>query len=519
MDFKKIIGEFPPAFVVFLVALPLCLGVAVASDATPLAGLVAGIVGGIVVGALSGSSLSVSGPAAGLTAIVSMYIGMLPSYEMFLVAVIIAGILQVVAGYLKAGVIGNYIPNAVIKGMLAAIGLTLIFKQLPHLLGYDKDYEGDESFFQPDGENTITELISSLNYFAPTAVFIGLVSLLILIYFQKSRLKNLKIFQYFPPALIVVLLAVLVNNLVGKYWPQYLLTNDHLVNLPVFERKLDLIFSLPRPDWSAIANLNMWKAAITIACVASIETLLSIEAIDKLDPQKRITPSNRELKAQGVGNLVSGLLGGLPLTSVIVRSSANVMAGAKSKLSTILHGCLLLLSVLLIPEWINLIPLSVLAAILILTGFKLCSPAIIRAYYKKGFLQFTPFVITIVAIFFTDLLVGILIGCCVGLLFVLMSNFKSAVSVTKDGDNYLIRLRGQVSYLNKPLLKAQLEKIPDSASVLIDGTKTDFIDPDVVEIMNDFIMNADLRNVKIYIKRDQGNQKEIFIDFHKRVTE
>ncbi|HSK13090.1 MAG TPA: SulP family inorganic anion transporter, partial [Phnomibacter sp.] len=396
--FRNVGADLPASIVVFLVALPLCLGVAVASDAAPITGLIAGMVGGIVIGFFSGSNLSVSGPAAGLTAIVASAIGKLPTYEAFLMAVVLSGALQLILGYVKAGIIGDFIPNSVIKGMLAAIGLILILKQMPHLVGYDIDPEGSESFATKGGENTFSVLLGSFSRFTPGAVIIGLVAMGILLLFELKAIKRLRVFQLIPGALLVVLAGVGINMWFKGAFPHLYLGPDHLVQLDAFNNPIDFFKSLPSPDLSMVLNKDVWIIAVTIAIVASIETLLSIEAVDKIDPLKRLTPANRELKAQGLGNLVSGLLGGLPVTSVIVRSSANVSAGAVGKLSAISHGFWLLLSVLFIPGLLNMIPLAALAAILIFTGYKLAKIKIFTEHYRKGWNQFIPFVITVVAI-------------------------------------------------------------------------------------------------------------------------
>ncbi len=509
--FKNAAADLPASVVVFLVALPLCLGVAVASDAAPIAGIIAGMVGGIVIGFLSGSQLSVSGPAAGLTAIVASALGKLP-YEIFLVAVVLAGIFQILLGYLKAGVIGDFIPNSVIKAMLAAIGLILILKQLPHLVGYDVNPGGDESFLQKDHENTFTEILNAFARFTPGAVIIGLVAVGILLIFELKSIKKLRIFKFIPGPLFVVLAGVLINFLFKTYLPDLTLGTEHLVQLDSFNNPFDFFKALPSPDFSGLLNKDVFVVAITIALVASIETLLSIEAVDKIDPQKRMSPTNRELKAQGIGNLVSGLLGGLPVTSVIVRSSANVSAGGVSKLSAISHGFWLLLSVLFVPGLLNLIPLSALAGILIMTGYKLAKISIFIDYYKRGWNQFIPFIITVVAILLTDLLVGIFIGLLVGVYFILRSNYKSSIFTISDEHRYLIRFRREVTFLNKAHLKAKLEEIPDNTAVLMDATRSEFIDSDIVELVNDFIVNAETRGIRVYIKYSGDKNRNYFHD-------
>lgn len=499
--FGSLASDIPSSIVVFLVALPLCLGIALGSNAPLFSGLIAGVVGGIVIGALSGSQLSVSGPAAGLTAIVVAALAKLPSFEAFLVSVVIAGVLQLILGYLKAGILGDYIPGSVIKAMLAAIGLILILKQLPHLIGYDADYEGDESFIQPDGSNTFSGIFKSLNYIVPGAAIIGLLSLGIQIVWEKYVVKQAKFLKLIPAPLVVVLVAVGISQFFIASNSSLALPAHALVNIPKAENVQEFFTFFQFPDFSHLTNVNVWVVAFTIAIVASLETLLNIEASDELDPYQRITPTNRELKAQGVGNLLSGLIGGLPVTSVIVRTSANVNAGAKTKMSAILHGILLLLCVALIPSMLNLIPLPALAAVLIYTGFKLAKPSIFKKFYTKGWDQFVPFVVTIVAILLTDLLKGIMVGCVVGLFFVLRSNFRSAVFIVNDENNYLFRLRKDVSFLNKPIIKRNLAKVPDDSYVLIDATRADFLDKDVIEVIEDFMISAPLKNIRVELKK------------------
>jgi carbonic anhydrase len=497
---KTLGGDFPASIVVFLVALPLCLGIAIGSGAPMLSGIITGIVGGIVIGALSGSQLSVSGPAAGLTVIVATGIARLPVFEAFLLAVVLAGVFQVIFGFLKAGVIGDYVPSPVITGMLASIGLILILKQIPHFLGYHANYGGDESFVQKNSENTFSGIINSFKYSAPLAIILGSLALLIQIVWDKVLVKKVNAFKLIPAPLVVVVITVLINLWLSSNQHPWALKGNQLVNIPVAESLNGLISFFTFPAFSYITNLEVWTIAISIALVASLETLLNIEAADELDPYKRVTPTNRELKAQGIGNIVSGLIGGIPLTSVVVRTSANINAGAKSKMSVIFHGILLLLSVAFIPQIVNLIPLSALAAILIYTGFKLAKPSLFINYYKKGFDQFIPFLITVIAILFTDLLVGIMIGIAVGLYFIMRSNFKTSIFVVKDENNYLFRLRKDVSFLNKPILKRKLEEVPNSSNVLIDTSRADFIDKDIMEIINDFLRHAHLKQIRVDIK-------------------
>ena len=498
---KSLVHDFPSSIVVFLVALPLCLGIALGSNAPLFSGLIAGIVGGIVIGSLSGSQLSVSGPAAGLTAIVIAAIGKLQVYEIFLLAVVLGGVFQLILGFLRAGILGDYIPYSVIKGMLAAIGLILILKQIPHLLGYNLDFPGDETFQQKDGNNTFSEIFLSIQHAVPLALIIGVVAILIQLVWDNVLAKKHNMFKLIPAPLIVVLVAVLIHEYVKINYPAIALNDALLVNIPVAETVNDFTSFFTFPDFSAFTNVSVWTTAVTIAIVASLETLLNLEASDELDPYKRVSPTNRELKAQGIGNIISGLIGGLPLTSVIVRTSANVNAGARTKMSTILHGVMFLLSVAFIPKILNLIPLSALAGILIYTGFKLVKPSIFKEFYKKGGTQLLPFVITILAILFTDLLIGILIGCVTGLFFVMRSNFKSAVFVVNDNNNYLFRLRKDVSFLNKPIIRRKLEQVPEDCNVLIDATRADFIDLDVIEVIDDFMKHAHLKNIKVELKK------------------
>lgn len=504
--FQNIGADLPASIVVLLVALPLCLGVALGSGAPLFSGIIAGMIGGIVVGMLSGSQLSVSGPAAGLTVIVASAILKLQVYEAFLLAVMISGVLQLILGYIKAGVIGDYIPNSVIKGMLAAIGLILILKQMPHLVGYDSNFEGDEAFKQMDRGNTITGIFQSIKVITPAATIIGILSLLIMILWETKFFKDNKWVKLIPGPLVVVAIGILINQYLLNNHAAWALNAKHLVGLPVANDLSSFFSFFTFPDFHFLKNTEVWITAVTLAIVASLETLLGIEAVDKLDPLKRVTPANRELKAQGIGNIISGLIGGLPLTSVVVRSSANVTAGGKTKVSTILHGILLLLCVLLIPVLLNRIPLSALAAVLIFTGYKLAKVSLFKAFYQKGWDQFTPFVATIAAILLTDLLIGILLGIAVGLFFMVRSNFRSAVLVVHDANRYLVRFRKDVSFLNKPIVKSKLESVPENSFVLLDATRADFIDKDVIEEINNFLLHAHLKNIKVEIKKSQHKE-------------
>lgn len=474
--------------VVFLVALPLCLGVALASNAPPIAGLIAGIVGGILVGALSGSQTSVSGPAAGLTAVVAVQIGNLGSFEAFLVAVVMAGVIQIVLGIARAGFISAFFPLSVIKGLLAAIGVILILKQIPHLLGYDADPMGEKSFWQPDGENTFTEILASLFAIHPGAVIVGVLSIAIIIVWDKVKfLKQSPI----PAPLIVVIVGVALSQLFKALGGELLIEPSHLVAVPVTTGPADFMATaLIFPDWSALNNPAVYMAAITIAIVASLETLLNLEAVDKIDPKQRVSPPNRELLAQGIGNVTAGLIGGLPMTSVIVRSSVNINARAETKLSAVWHGILLLGCVIMMPAILNLIPLSALAAILLMTGLKLASPKLMKQMWSEGRNQFLPFIITIVAIVLTDLLVGVLIGLGVAITFILHSNARRPLRRIMEkhatGDVMHIILANQVSFLSRASLESALREVPRGGHVLLDAESTDYIDPDVLDLITDF---------------------------------
>ncbi len=508
---KYLPDDIRSSVVVVLVAIPLCLGIAVASGLDEFSGIIAGIVGGIVVGALSGSQLSVTGPAAGLTVIVFAAVAKLPAVEAFFLAVVIAGFLQLLMGVLKLGIIGEYIPNCVIKGMLAAIGIILILKQFPHLIGYDADFEGDENFVQSSGENTFSAVLNAFNYITPVAIFIGLTGIAILVLYENKWIKKQTFSTYLSGPLIVVLSGIGINMLAVSLNSDGL-KSEHLVNIPV-AGSLSRFFSFFRfPDWNFISNSDVWITALTLAIVASLETLLGIEAVDKLDPLRRVTPANRELMAQGTGNIVSGMLGGLPVTSVIVRSSANMDAGAKTKRSTIFHGMMILLFVGFFPQILNLIPKAALAAILIFTGYKLTKISVFKDYYKKGWDQFIPFVVTIAAIVITDLLTGVLIGIATGIFYILRSNFRSAIFMVNNKNNYLLRLRKDVSFFSKPKLKYSLEKIPADSSLIVDISRAEFIDRDILDTLNDFMKHAHLKNIKVEIKQSVYNSSfsEIF---------
>jgi carbonic anhydrase len=496
--FATIKSDLPAGIVVFLVAMPLCLGIALASGAPFFSGMISGIIGGIVIGVLSNSHLSVSGPAAGLAAVVLASITKLGAFETFLLAVFIAGAIQLLLGFLKAGAIANYFPSSVIKGMLTAIGIIIILKQIPHAFGYDKDAEGDLKFIQLDGQNTLSELVNSISKIDFGATLICFISLAILILWERPFFKmKLKLL---PGGLVAVIIAVVLNELFTKSGNSLAITGDHLVNVPVANSFNDFLGFFTFPDFSQLGNMQVYVVALTIAAVASIETLLCVEAVDKLDPEKRSTSPNRELVAQGVGNMASGLIGGIPITSVIVRSSANVNAQAKSKMSTIIHGLLLLVCISLIPSILNKIPLAALAAILLMTGYKLCNPALFKKMFGYGKYQWVPFVITVVAIVFTDLLTGVGIGLGVSTLALLYGNYKNSYffhkEKHKEGEAILIHLAEEVSFLNKASIKLTFEHLPENATVIIDAYDSQYIDHDVLELIRDFKeVQAPLKNI------------------------
>lgn len=486
--FANLKSDFASGLVVFLVALPLCLGIALASGAPLFSGIISGIIGGIVVGYLSNSHLSVSGPAAGLTAIVLTAITDLGSFNAFLLAVLLAGVIQLVFGFIKAGTISNYFPTNVIEGMLAGIGVIIILKQIPHAFGYDPDFEGDESFFQSDGQNTFSELLHVLDHIQLGAVIVALISLLILILWNKIEfLKNIKLI---PAALVAVIVSVFLNEIFIQSGSSLAISKQHLVNLPVPTNFSELKKIIITPDFTALSNSKVWIVAVTIAVVASIETLLCIEAADRMDQLKRYTNTNVELKAQGIGNILSGLLGGLPMTSVVVRTSANNVAGAKSKMSTIIHGLFLLVSVLSIPFILNKIPLSTLAAVLLLVGYKLANPKIIKHFWEKGKYQFVPFIATFAAVVVTDLLKGVALGMIISVIFVLKGNMKRAYIFRKeeykDGDIIHIDLAQEVSFLNKAAIKETLQNIPEQSYVIINASNTVYISHDILAMITEF---------------------------------
>lgn len=509
--------DLPAALSVFLVALPLCLGIALASGAPLFSGLVAGMIGGIVVGFLSGSEVSVSGPAAGLAVIVADAILKIGSYEAFLVAVVLAGVMQLTMGVLKAGRFSSFFPDSVIKGMLVAIGIVIILKQIPHALGRDNDYEGEFEFQQlADGENTISEIYRAIETASPGAVLISVLSLAFLISWEYIARHNKRaVVKNFPVALVVVIAGVALNEFFRVAVPAWYLgdtAHQHMVQIPVIAPEKNLFSIFDFPDFSVLRNSQIYGIAATIAVVASLETLLNLEASDRLDPQKRVSSTNQELKAQGIGNILSGLIGGLPITSVVVRTSANVYGGGRTRLSAIGHGIFLLLAVFLGGALLNMIPLSCLAAVLIMVGYKLAKPAIFRKIYQDGWSQFVPFIVTVLGIVFTDLLVGITVGTIVGIAYVLYTNVQSTFRVARQGQRVTIDFEKDLYFLSKPQLKEALADLKPGDEVVIDGSKAPFIDQDIYNMIHDYRETAiargiqyELRNV-MHTKRNKREQ-------------
>jgi MFS superfamily sulfate permease-like transporter len=496
--------DLPAGLVVCLVALPLCLGIALASGAPLFSGLIAGLVGGIVVGVLSGSDISVSGPAAGLAVIVASAIQELGSFQLFLLAVALSGVVQLVLGVLRAGIIGNYVPNAVIKGMLAAIGVVIILKQIPHALGRDADFEGDFDFFQTAAgtSNTFLDIVRAVYTASPAAVVISVLSLALLLLWERPAVQRQRLLKLVPGPLLVVVLGVVCNELFRAAGTglELLATDGHLVSIPVAGSVGEFLGQFTRPDWAGFANSQVYATALTLAAVGSVETLLSIEAADKLDPFRRISDTNKELRAQGVGNLLSGLIGGLPITAVIVRSSANVYAGARTRLSAIVHGVLLLACVAAIPALLNRIPLASLAAILLMIGYKLTKLGLYRTMYAAGWDQFFPFLVTVLAVVFTDLLTGIGIGLVVGFFFVIRDNHHAAFTLVHQDRYHLLRINKDASFVNKNELKEMLTRIPDGAALILDGGRASYIDGDIYDVVTDFQRNAAYRHIEIEFK-------------------
>ena len=512
-------NDIPASIVVFFVALPLCLGIALASGAPLFSGLIAGIVGGIIVGALSGSQIGVSGPAAGLAAIVLTAIGALGGYENFLVAVVLGGAIQIIFGILKAGIIGYYFPSSVIKGMLTGIGIIIILKQIPHFFGYDADPEGDFAFFQIDGENTFSEIFNIVNFISPGATMVAFLALGILVLWDSFLTKKAKIFQLIQGPLVAVAVGILFYYL-SKDNAIWNISSDHLVSVPIPDTVESFLGQFSFPNFQVIARPEIWITAFTIALVASLETLLCVEATDKLDPQKRVTPTNKELLAQGTGNIISGLIGGLPITQVIVRSSANIQSGGRSKMSAIIHGFLLLISVILIPRLLNMIPLSVLAAILFIVGYKLAKPALFKKMYQLGWKQFVPFVVTVLGIIFTDLLIGIGLGLGVGIAVILLKSYQNShflhIEDKSNGKHKIkMTLAEEVTFFDKGAILKELDSLPSNSYLELDVSKTRYLDNDIIEILEEFTVKAFNRNIDIKLISERGvvENPDSYIEF------
>lgn len=506
--FKTIKNDLPASIVVFFVALPLCLGIALASGAPLFSGLIAGIVGGVFVGALSGSKIGVSGPAAGLAAIVLTAIGTLGGYQNFLLAVVLGGIIQLIFGFLKAGVIGYYFPSSVIKGMLTGIGIIIILKQIPHFFGYDANPEGDFAFFQVDGENTFSDIINSINHITLGSALIGIIGLAILLLWDKVLSKKGKIFQLIQGPLVAVVVGIIFYALTQSH-ETLGIEPSHLVSVPIPEDAASFFGQFSLPNFGAITNPDIWIVAFTIALVASLETLLCVEATDKLDPHKNVTPTNRELLAQGTGNIISGMIGGLPITQVIVRSSANIQSGGRSKASAIIHGFFLLISVVLIPKLLNMIPLSVLAAVLFIVGFKLAKPSLIKKMYNLGWKQSIPFFTTVLGIVFIDLLWGIGLGLAVGIVVILMKSYQNShflhIEDKSNGKHRItMTLAEEVTFFNKGAILKELESLPRDTYLELNLLKTRYLDNDIIEILDDFTFKAKERNIDIRLVSKRG---------------
>jgi len=519
--FNNLKTDIPASIVVFFVAIPLCLGIALASGAPLFSGLIAGIVGGVVVGAISGSQVGVSGPAAGLAAIVLTSIGTLGGFENFLLAVVLGGVIQFLFGILKAGVIGYYFPSSVIKGMLTGIGIIIILKQIPHFFGYNATSEGSFAFFQVDGENTFSEIINSFNYISPGATMIAFIGLFILLLWSNVLASKGKLFQLIQGPLVAVVAGIVYFLVIDEnsFWG---ISSDLLVSVPVPEDSASFLAQFRFPNFGVIGNPQIWITAFTIALVASLETLLCVEATDNIDPLKRVTPPNRELLAQGIGNIFSGLIGGLPVTQVIVRSSANIQSGGKTKMSAIIHGILLLISVILIPNLLNKIPLSVLASILFIVGYKLAKPSLFKEMYLLGWKQFTPFIVTILGIIFTDLLIGISLGLMVGIVVILIKSFQNShflhmEDVSNGQHKIKMTLAEEVTFFNKGAILKELDSLPHDSYLDLDVTKTRYLDNDIIEILEDFSEKARNRNIHINLISEIGIKEnpESFIQFFK----
>ena len=520
-NFQHLKSDLPASLVVFFVALPLCLGIALASGAPLFSGLIAGIVGGIVVGALSGSKIGVSGPAAGLAAIVLTAIGTLGSWENFLLAVVLGGIIQIIFGLLKAGVIGYYFPSSVIKGMLTGIGIIIVLKQIPHFFGYDSDPEGDFGFLQVDGGNTFSGIINTFSNISLGSTIVGITALAILILWSTVLSKKGKFFQLVQGPLVAVVFGI-IYYFVTASSSKFGINAEHLVSVPVPDNLDSFFGQFSFPNFSAITNPDIWVIAFTIALVASLETLLCVEATDKLDPHKNVTPTNRELLAQGAGNIVSGMIGGLPITQVIVRSSANIQSGGRTKMSAIIHGFFLLISVLLIPTLLNKIPLSVLAAVLFIVGYKLAKPALFKKMYDLGWKQFLPFIVTILGIVFIDLLYGIGLGLAVGVAVILIKSYQNSHFLHIDEGQIAqgkvrMTLAEEVTFFNKGAILKELDSLPENSYLELDVRKTRYLDNDIIEILDDFAFKAKERNIDIKLISERGEVENppSYIEFFK----
>lgn len=466
--------------VVFLVALPLCLGIALASGAPLASGLITGILGGLLVSRLSGSSLMVSGPAAGLTAIVLAAIADLGSFPAFLAAVVIGGALQMLLGLLRAGVVAHFVPSAVIKGMLAGIGLILVIKQLPYALGTNAGWA----------------------QFNPLVLTLTLASLAVLAWWPRLAPKSVQ--RFMPAPLVVVVLGTGSVWLLGRFIPEMAFSPKAMVALPEPSSMAEMAAYFTLPDWSVLSSPTVYRVGITLAIVASLETLLSLEATDRMDPLKRHAPPNRELLAQGAGNMLAGFVGGLPMTGVIVRSAANVDAGGRTWRASFVHGCLLLAAVVSVPALLNHIPLAALAAVLIFTGFKLAHPAQVIDAVKRGPRHAVPFLATIAAILATDLLTGIAIGLATSLGFLLLDSARNAYSLDKpnsqDRQEICLTLAEQVTFLNKARISRALRAVPPGTTVTVDASRTRHLDDDVIELLHDYKDKAERRGVNLVLR-------------------
>ncbi|MDI1292817.1 MAG: carbonic anhydrase family protein [Methylobacter sp.] len=503
--FANLKYDLPAGIAVFLIAIPLSLGIALASGAPLFSGLIAGIIGGIIVAPLSGSALGICGPTAALAIIVWSAIDKL-GFNGFLLALVVAGIFQIIMGLSKAGVIAYYFPSSVINGMLSGMGFILFLKQLPHAMGYDRDYEGDTSFFETDNYSSFSELAHMFEFSSPTAIMIALISLAIIILWEQPFMKKFRFFQLFQGILFAILIGTFINQGLHNFYPELALGGNHLVMIPVLKNTSDLWGQLHYPDFSQINNPSIYLTALTLAVVASIKTLLSVEAVDKIDPYKRVTSTNKELIVQGIGNACSGLIGGLPLAQVIVRSSINIQSGAKTKTSGIIYGLLLLFAVILIPVLINKIPLASLASVLLVVGYKLIRPKAFKIMYKAGLYHFIPFCVTILGMIFTDLLIGLAIGMITALFSILLENYKSGFYLNEShiGNKTILRLSEHISFLNKANIQQTLEQLPDHSEVVIDATRSKYIDYDVYEIIENFKIEAQRKHIKLTIENLRG---------------